>query len=110
MIELICVDLGTIETGLEQGKYLTKAQFCADVKRIFSNCREYNQPGTIYFKSANQLESAVSPLLERLKDRKKGEKEELAIPHHLRPEMEEDAPEAPREEAAEGGVQTTEDA
>ena len=56
------------------------------------------------------METAVSPLLERLKDRKKGEKEEMAIPHHLRPEMEEDDPEAPNEEPVEGGVPMMEDA
>ena len=38
------------------------------MKRIFTNARFYNQPETIYFKCANELEGFILPYLHSLKD------------------------------------------
>jgi histone acetyltransferase len=38
------------------------------VQRIFINCRTYNQPETIYFKCANDLEDHINPYLNSLND------------------------------------------
>lgn len=41
-------------------------EFVQDIQRVFENARLYNQPDTIYFKYANQLESISKGLLNRL--------------------------------------------
>lgn len=35
---------------------------------MFSNCRKYNQPETIYYKAADELEAFVEPLLSNIKE------------------------------------------
>ena len=51
------IDLSMIEEQVVRGGYyITLEIFAADFKRMFNNCRTYNAPDTIYFKSANKLE------------------------------------------------------
>ena len=39
-------DLATMENKLEANTYNTLAEFIADAKLIFSNCRQYNDSGS----------------------------------------------------------------
>ncbi|XP_055836456.1 histone acetyltransferase KAT2A-like [Episyrphus balteatus] len=50
------MDLKTMGERLKKGYYVTKRLFMADMARIFSNCRFYNQPDTEYYRCANLLE------------------------------------------------------
>jgi histone acetyltransferase len=50
------MDLSKISTRLENGFYRTKEIFCADFKKMFDNCRFYNDPSTEYYEIANKLE------------------------------------------------------
>lgn len=62
------LDIKSIEKRLHSNYYTDKEKFINDVKRIFTNARFYNQPETIYFKCANELESYILPYLHSLKD------------------------------------------
>ncbi|KRX08151.1 Bromodomain [Pseudocohnilembus persalinus] len=62
------IDLKTVEQKLVSNIYQDKDSFIADINRIFNNCRKYNQPDTIYYKAANDLEEYITPHLNTLKD------------------------------------------
>ncbi|CAD8161559.1 unnamed protein product [Paramecium pentaurelia] len=62
------IDIKTIEKKLQSNQYTSKDLFIKDVKRIFTNCRNYNQPDTIYYKCANELERSIDDYLKKLKD------------------------------------------
>lgn len=67
-----------VQKNLADGNYIQKDQFKRDLVKIFENARTYNQQETIYYKYANQLESIVRPMLDRLKEtevEKEGQKE-----------------------------------
>lgn len=53
---------------MQSNIYNEKEKFINDVKRIFNNARFYNQPETIYYKCANELENFILPYLNSLKD------------------------------------------
>ncbi|ESO05629.1 hypothetical protein HELRODRAFT_77335 [Helobdella robusta] len=50
------MDLKTMGERLKSRYYTTKNIFIADMTRIFTNCRSYNDPDTEYFRCANVLE------------------------------------------------------
>ncbi|TDG42918.1 hypothetical protein AWZ03_010669 [Drosophila navojoa] len=50
------MDLKTIGERLERGYYKTRRLFMADMARMFSNCRTFNEPNTDYYRCANTLE------------------------------------------------------
>lgn len=50
------MDLRTISERLKNRYYCNRRLFIADVQRIFSNCRAYNDSDTEYYKCANTLE------------------------------------------------------
>lgn len=50
------MDLKTITERLKSRYYVHKHVFQADVSRIFTNCRSYNDPDTDYYRCANILE------------------------------------------------------
>jgi histone acetyltransferase len=50
------MDLSTMEVKLESDNYNTPDDFIRDAKKIFDNCRKYNNETTPYAKSANKLE------------------------------------------------------
>uniref|UniRef100_T1JCV1 histone acetyltransferase n=1 Tax=Strigamia maritima TaxID=126957 RepID=T1JCV1_STRMM len=50
------MDLRTMTERLKNRYYCNRRLFIADIQRIVSNCRAYNDPETEYFKCANNLE------------------------------------------------------
>lgn len=50
------MDLKTVGERLKSRYYVNKRLFIIDMKRIFNNCRSYNNPDTEYFRNANTLE------------------------------------------------------
>lgn len=62
------LDIKTIEKRLHSNYYSDKEKFNGDINKIFANARYYNQPETIYYKCANELESFIQPYLHSLKD------------------------------------------
>lgn len=50
------MDLRTMSERLKNQYYVHKRLFFADMGRIFSNCRAYNNPDTEYYRCANTLE------------------------------------------------------
>jgi len=62
------MDLSTLSSRLESGYLKTKASFVEELNKIFSNAKEYNKPGSFYYKSANQLEALIKDDIENLKN------------------------------------------
>jgi len=58
------IDIKTIEKNLNNGMYLSKAQFENDVLLVFKNARDYNNVNTVYYKNANELEKYITPFLQ----------------------------------------------
>lgn len=50
------MDLKTMSERLKGRYYVNKRLFIIDMKRIFNNCRSYNNPETEYYRNANTLE------------------------------------------------------
>jgi histone acetyltransferase len=50
------MDLKTITERLKANYYCNKRLFIADMKRMFTNCRDYNPPETEYYNCANMME------------------------------------------------------
>lgn len=50
------MDLKTMSERLKSRYYVNKRLFIIDMKRIFNNCRSYNNPETEYYRNANTLE------------------------------------------------------
>ena len=64
------IDIKTIEKKLNNSEYRDREQFCEDILKIFRNCKIYNQPETVYFKCATELEEYITPHLTNLKEGK----------------------------------------
>jgi len=54
--EFFSADLKTISDRLKSHYYIHKHLFVADMTRLFTNCRSFNEPDTDYYKCANVLE------------------------------------------------------
>lgn len=54
------MDLGTMESKLENDKYESFDQFVYDARLIFNNCRSYNAETTTYYKNATKLEKFLN--------------------------------------------------
>ena len=50
------MDLKTMGDRLKSRYYIHRKLFIADMQRIFTNCRHYNEADTEYVKCANSLE------------------------------------------------------
>ena len=70
------LDIKTVEKKLTSNQYSTKDAFIKDVKKIFSNARTYNQPDTIYYRCANELEKYIQQFLNTLKDERNASEEQ----------------------------------
>lgn len=58
------MDFMTLGKRLQNGSYYIALDiFVADMRRIFSNCRLYNAPDSIYFKLGSSLEAYFDDFL-----------------------------------------------
>ena len=57
------MDLSLLERNVEDGKYKSIDDFEKDLRLIFTNCYTYNNPESVYTKSARELEQFVNQLL-----------------------------------------------
>lgn len=53
------MDIKTIEKKLQNNLYNEREQFIKDFKLIISNCKEYNQPDTQYYKNAEIMDEYI---------------------------------------------------
>ena len=60
------MDLSTMARKLEEGSYLTAADFHRDVVLIAKNCHEYNEPKSLLVKYADALAGRAGRLLRQL--------------------------------------------
>ncbi|KAL2201313.1 histone acetyltransferase GCN5-like protein [Corynascus similis CBS 632.67] len=60
------MDLSTMEEKLERDSYETPQDLVADLKLIFSNCRQYNDATTVYSKCATKLEKYMWTLIKEV--------------------------------------------
>lgn len=51
------MDFMTLENNLNSGRYKTMERFERDMRLIYSNCRQFNPPGSLIVDSANHLEA-----------------------------------------------------
>ncbi|XP_055373679.1 protein polybromo-1 [Condylostylus longicornis] len=57
------IDMNTIENNLRSDKYATLDEVVADYRLMFSNCRKYNEEGSMIFEDANILEKVLNEKL-----------------------------------------------
>ncbi|KAK6643901.1 hypothetical protein RUM43_000166 [Polyplax serrata] len=60
------IDLLQIQSNIKAEKYTTEDQFIADLKLMFSNCRNFNEENSVIFKDANNLEKVLNDKLKEL--------------------------------------------
>ncbi|KAF7950128.1 hypothetical protein EAE96_007425 [Botrytis aclada] len=65
------MDLQTMQQKLDQGLYDTPKAFADDVKLIIKNCRQYNDPTSIYCKHVTKLEWAMKVFIRGVPELKK---------------------------------------
>lgn len=58
------MDLTTMEERLENGAYLEPKDLVDDLKLVFTNCKKYNEPSTVYAKCAVKLEKFMWRLVQ----------------------------------------------
>ncbi|KAI0750376.1 hypothetical protein C8Q74DRAFT_364477 [Fomes fomentarius] len=51
------MDLGTMTTKVEKGKYRSLEEFASDLKLVTTNAKTFNPPGTIYYTEAERIEN-----------------------------------------------------
>lgn len=69
------MDLSTLNKRLSKSLYQTKEAFADDFRLIISNCRQYNDPRSLYVRLAGSLEAKFNELY-ALVDDKSNEPEE----------------------------------
>ncbi|KAK4238864.1 histone acetyltransferase [Achaetomium macrosporum] len=60
------MDLSTMEEKLERDLYVTPKDLVADLKLIFSKCRQYNDATTVYTKCAVKIEKYMWALIKEI--------------------------------------------
>ena len=60
------MDLKTMTERLKRGYYVIRRLFIADMTRIFTNCRFYNEKETEYYRCANILEKYFQTKMKEL--------------------------------------------
>lgn len=59
------IDMNTIENNIKSDRYGTLDDIVGDYRLMFSNCRKYNEEGSMIYEDANILEKALN---EKLKE------------------------------------------
>lgn len=59
------IDMKTIEANVKWDRYLSEDAFIADIRLMFSNCKQYNEEGSQIYSDAVTLEHALN---EKIKD------------------------------------------
>ncbi|XP_065348205.1 protein polybromo-1 isoform X6 [Cloeon dipterum] len=57
------IDMLTIESNIKADKYLNEDQLVSDFKLMFTNCRQYNEEGSVIYEDANKLERLLAHAL-----------------------------------------------
>ncbi|KAI9503682.1 hypothetical protein BX070DRAFT_190982 [Coemansia spiralis] len=65
------MDLMTLESNVDENKYPTLESFVMDTRKIFINCRNYNDEGTRYWRCATSLEKFFDEKVKEWKSRSK---------------------------------------
>lgn len=60
------IDMNTIEQSIKTDRYGTLDDVVGDFRLMFSNCRKYNEEGSLIFKDSNLLERALNEKLKEL--------------------------------------------
>eukprot|EP00826_Nyctotherus_ovalis_P048577 TRINITY_DN5738_c0_g2_i4.p1 TRINITY_DN5738_c0_g2~~TRINITY_DN5738_c0_g2_i4.p1 ORF type:complete len:182 (-),score=58.54 TRINITY_DN5738_c0_g2_i4:62-607(-) len=60
------MDLSTVKSKLQTGKYADKKSFMADIQLIWNNCKTYNQPYSPIYSMSEQLEELTHKLAIKL--------------------------------------------
>ena len=63
------MDLGTVKSNLKSNKYKTFEAFSTDVLLIWSNCKIFNQQGSVIYVQAEKMERKSKKLLKVLKEK-----------------------------------------
>ncbi|KAJ2548921.1 histone acetyltransferase, partial [Coemansia sp. RSA 1933] len=63
------MDLKTFSANVDENKYPTLDTFIEDARKIFNNCRSYNDEGTPYWTCANKLERFFNDKVKEWKTR-----------------------------------------
>ena len=63
------MDLSTLRTNLESNKYKTYEDFFADLFQIWTNCKLYNQQGSVIYIQAEKLERKSKKLIKDFKNK-----------------------------------------
>jgi transcription initiation factor TFIID subunit 2 len=64
------MDFGTISKKLAEGKYQFMDDFGKDIELVFSNCRQFNPPGTYPVDCADAVESVFKKEWAKAMERK----------------------------------------
>lgn len=59
------IDMNTIEQNIKTDRYCTLDDVVGDFRLMFSNCRRYNEEGSMIYEDSNILERALN---EKLKE------------------------------------------
>ncbi|KAG5636173.1 hypothetical protein H0H81_008923 [Sphagnurus paluster] len=51
------MDLGTMSTKVDRGRYRSLEEFASDLRLVASNAKAFNPPGTIYYTEAERIEA-----------------------------------------------------
>lgn len=70
------MDLGTIQTKLEDGKYGSPNDFSKDMRLVWKNAMTYNRPDSDIFETAEKLAKLFEKKIAKIKTGKKAGKEE----------------------------------
>ena len=70
------IDLSTVRAKIYEGDYISVGSYEYDMRKIFDNCKKFNEPGSQIYENANFLDQIFNRLFKPVK-KKFGEKKNL---------------------------------